>query len=396
MKVSLFVVLSGLFATASLLVVGWFASAPSSRANLVMPGLTAWNRAIAEAAPDVAPAMVPNPTTATPADVRRFVGRLTAAQRATLIRLAPAAVGNLDGMPITMRYAANELTMAAASPGTPATAASRFAVSRAATSRPASARSQSVQFSRAIAAGGTGPDRTDQGRPPGRTLAYDPRGDGRVVQVLGDLGAAEHIVVLVPGSSWRLDNTLRWPPGSRVTPLENAAVLASELGPSAAVVVWLGYDTPERVDLAAIGSARAVPGAVALRRFLAGLPAAHTTLLCHSYGTVVCGRAVAAGAKVDDLVAIASPGLDVNRARKLPSAARVWAARTPDDPIQVTPPVRIFGLGHGTAPIDPAFGARVFRVGAARGHDGYLTPGTESLANIVRIVLGRPAEVTLR
>lgn len=388
MKVSLFVVFSGLLAIASLLVVGWCASAPSSRAALALPGLSAWDSAIAEAAPEVAAAMVPDPATATPADVRRFAGRLSPAQRGTLVRLAPATVGNLDGMPTTMRYAANELTMAA-------TAASPAVTSRGA-ARPAPARPHSVAFSGAIAAGGSGLNHPDQSLRPGRTLAYDPRGDGRVVQVLGDLDTAEHVVVLVPGSSWRLDNTLRWPPGSRVTPLENAVTLAGELGPSAAIVVWLGYDPPERVDLAAIGSARAVPGAVALRRFLASLPAVHTTLLCHSYGTVVCGRAVAAGAKVDDLVAIASPGLDVNRARQLPAAARVWAARTPDDPIQVTPPVRIFGLGHGTAPIDPAFGARVFRVGTARGHDGYLTSGTESLANIVRIVLGRPAEVTLR
>lgn len=382
MKASLLFVLSGLVSTASVLAAGWCASVPSSRANLSQPGLAAWSRAVAEVVPGVAPAAVPNPATASPTDVRRFVDRLTTDQRAALVRLAPLAVGNLDGIPVTMRYAANALTIASAQVDTPTRVAKAPAVQAA--------------FVQTTTSSGSNPKASP---PPGRTLAYDPRGDGRVIQVLGDLETAKHIAVLVPGSSWRLDNTLRWPPGSRLTPLENAVTLANQLGPTAAVVVWLGYDAPERVDLAAIGSARAVPGAAALRRFLAGLrpvTLAHITLLCHSYGTVVCGRAVAAGAKVDDLVAIASPGLDVNRARQLPAAARVWAVRTPDDPIQITPPVRIFGLGHGTAPIDPAFGARVFRTGTARGHDGYFTPGTESLANIVRIVLGRPSEVTLR
>jgi hypothetical protein len=56
----------------------------------------------------------------------------------------------------------------------------------------------------------------------------------------------------------------------------------------------------------------------------------------------------------------------------------------------------VFGLGHGTAPTDPRFGAKVFRTGVSRGHDEYFKPGSESLANIVRIALGRPSEVTLR
>jgi len=37
-------------------------------------------------------------------------------------------------------------------------------------------------------------------------LAFDPRGNGRVVEVFGDLGAADRIVVLVPGVATRADN----------------------------------------------------------------------------------------------------------------------------------------------------------------------------------------------
>src|SRR5262245_60660295 len=38
----------------------------------------------------------------------------------------------------------------------------------------------------------------------GPVLVYDPRGDGRIAQVVGDLATADRIAVLVPG----VDNTL--------------------------------------------------------------------------------------------------------------------------------------------------------------------------------------------
>ena len=43
-----------------------------------------------------------------------FVDRLTPRQRDDLVRLAPTTIGNLDGIPLTMRYAANESVLAEA------------------------------------------------------------------------------------------------------------------------------------------------------------------------------------------------------------------------------------------------------------------------------------------
>ncbi|GAA3389839.1 alpha/beta hydrolase [Cryptosporangium minutisporangium] len=407
MKASIVMLLSGLILVGSVAATGWWATDHSSAQAPEPLGLHAWTRIVATIAPELDTADVPNPATASPAEVATFVGRLTPGQRADLVRLAPTTIGNLDGVPLTLRYQANESVLAAATTptveaalamddGTAARAAS--AADAGSVADPAPARgvraadvaATSVRTDTTAGGGGS----TPQSRP-GRTLAYDPRGDGRVVQVIGDLERAEHIAVLVPGSSWRLDNVLRWPSGRRVSPLVNAVRLREVVGADVAVVVWLGYDAPERVDLAAVGSARAIAGAVALRRFLHSLPPAHVSLLCHSYGTVVCGRAVP-GSPVDEVVALASPGMDVDRASDLRTTARVWAARTADDPIRITPPVRVFGLGHSTSPVDPAFGAQIFRTGTAKGHDQYYTDGTESLANLARIVLGRAAEVTLR
>jgi hypothetical protein len=230
----------------------------------------------------------------------------------------------------------------------------------------------------------------------GRLLAYDPRGEGRAVEVFGDLDRADHIAVIVPGVGWNLAKLLSSDSYAGAARALIAEADRIDPGATVAVAVWLGYDPPESIDLAAVRSERASAGAEPLVRFLAGLNTrAHRTLVCHSYGSVVCGRAVAAGAPVDDVVALASPGMDAGSLADLHTAARVWTARTADDPIRFTPHVRLAGLGHGTDPTAARFGARVFHTEPATGHDGYLATGTGSLTNVARIVLGRTQEVTL-
>jgi Alpha/beta hydrolase len=318
-----------------------------------LPGAKGWPAAVAAAAPGVT---APDPSTATAAEVRRFWAGLTDGQRRALARRAPEVLGNLDGIPYRLRYAANRRVRDAVDPHGP--------------------------------------------RPAGRLLGYDPRGDGRVVLVLGDLASARRIALIVPGSGWRLDQLLGRGARTGADPIAAAVALRGQLlrlAPAArvAVVVWLGYDTPEAVDRQAIRSERAVAGARALSRFLDALPGrARVILLCHSYGAVVCGRA-AGGGRVGDLVALAAPGMDVASAAGLRTSARVWAARIADDPIRFVPNLRVAGFGHGADPVAPGFGARVFRTGDASGHDGYYAAGAESLGNLARIVLHRTSEVTL-
>jgi len=245
---------------------------------------------------------------------------------------------------------------------------------------------------------GTGPPGVvaDPGTWPGRLLGYDPRGDGQVVLSFGDLGAARHVAVVVPGTGWTAAR-LRDAAATPVAGARDLVAEANRLDPATptTAVLWFGYDAPESIDREVMRSTRAVAGARALTRFLAGLPAGtRVSLVCHSYGAVVCGRAVTGGAHVDDLVAVAAPGLDVGSAAGL--RTRVWAARTADDPIRYTPFVRLAGLGHDADPTSHGFGARVLRTGTAHGHGGYFRPGTESLTNLARITLGRTGEVTVR
>jgi Alpha/beta hydrolase len=345
----------------------WWTGADPHTTITGLPGASSWSAAVAATVPantatrragGFAPVSFRSgpldPGSASPAQVAHFFDGLTPAQRTALAHAAPGVVGNLDGAPYDLRYAAN-----------------------------------------AQALGGSEP------RPAGHLLGYDPRGDGRAIEVFGDLAAARHVAIVVPGTGWNLHRLLTEEHTRSDTPVATADALYEEMRrldpvtPSA-VVVWLGYDPPENIDREVMRSGRAVDGARALTRFVEGLPpATHVTTVCHSYGAVVCAYAIRDGARIADLAAAAAPGMDVGAARDL-RPARVWATRVADDPIRFTPFVRVAGLGHGKDPTQAGFGARVFRTGSAHGHGGYFVPGTESLTNLARIALGRPDEVTLR
>ncbi|WSP95679.1 alpha/beta hydrolase family protein [Streptomyces sp. NBC_01233] len=217
-------------------------------------------------------------------------------------------------------------------------------------------------------------------------LAFDGRGKGRAVEVFGELETADRVTVLVPGSDTTLDTYERFRAG--------AVALQQRLQaehPRSAVVAWLGYDTPGTVSTTVLTAARADVAATELAPFLDRLadlaaPGARLSLLCHSYGSVVCAR-TSTGPAVGDMALFGSPGTGAAAARGLPTGARVWAGRGSGDWVGHVPHVRLGGLGFGTDPVDPAFGARAFTAGAA-GHSDYLKPGTESLESLAAIALG--------
>ena len=107
---------------------------------------------------------------------------------------------------------------------------------------------------------------------------------------------------------------------------------------------------------------------------------------------MVCGLA-APHLPVTDIAVYGSPGMDAASVRALHTTARVWAGREAGDWIRDVPHVRILGLGFGTDPVSPAFGARRFGCGDS-GHSGYLSPGGVALRNLAWIALGQPGRVT--
>jgi hypothetical protein len=220
-----------------------------------------------------------------------------------------------------------------------------------------------------------------------RFLAFDGRDGGRAVEVFGDLATADTIAVLVPGSDTNLDKYGLLHGGSMR--------LREALGDRAAVIAWLGYRTPRTVSLAAMSAGRAdgaVPGLRAFVRELAAVkPAAAISLLCHSYGSVVCARA-APGLDVGNIVLYGSPGVIAPNVAALRTRATVWAGRGGRDWVAHIPNVRLrlpfLTAGFGTDPVSPRFGAHVFAAGGG-GHSDYLRSGSPALENIARIVTGQ-------
>ncbi|MHB8185679.1 MAG: alpha/beta hydrolase [Dermatophilaceae bacterium] len=235
-------------------------------------------------------------------------------------------------------------------------------------------------------------------------LAFDPRGNGRIVEVFGDLGAADRIAVLVPGVANRADNfntglgdVRDRAPAVQARALYDATRAAAP-SQHVAVVAWLGYEAPQGVGRSAAREELARAGATLLDEFTKDLailrPQAHVTVIGHSYGSVVTGLAAAdLPPQVKDLVVIGSPGMGVTRAADLHTSARIWAGQSAQDWIDWVPAFQVWGAGHGTMPTTPGFGDRVFGTRGVTDHDHYLSSGTQSLANIVEIVLGRDAAV---
>ncbi|MBT2416952.1 alpha/beta fold hydrolase [Streptomyces sp. ISL-22] len=228
-------------------------------------------------------------------------------------------------------------------------------------------------------------------------LSFDGRGSGLATEVFGDLARAERVAVLVPGSDTSIDTYDRFRDAARALYQR----LAREAPQDTAVVAWLGYETPGTVSTTVATTGRAEQAAPKLREFIQQLRTLtdrkpRVSLLCHSYGSVVCGRA-ASHLDVDDIALIGSPGTGADTAADLRTAARVWAARGSDDWVAEVPHVRLDLLGttvgFGTDPMSPSFGARVFAAGDG-GHSDYFRPGSTSLANLARIALGETSEVT--
>jgi hypothetical protein len=229
-----------------------------------------------------------------------------------------------------------------------------------------------------------------------QVVFFDPRGTGLAGMVVGDLATARRVAILVPGSDTSL--TTFFSRGT-ASPGGGAGALAAEArrlapGTHLAVIAWLGYPAPATLSPGVLTSGDAGQGAQSLRTLVSALVrhGDQVALLCHSYGSVVCGLA-APRLPATDIAVFGSPGMDASSVADLHTGARVWAGRESGDWIGAVPHVRLFGLGFGGDPFSPGFGARHFATGSG-GHSDYLRPGSPSLRNLALIALGEPAAVT--
>jgi len=232
-------------------------------------------------------------------------------------------------------------------------------------------------------------------------LSFDARGEGRVVEVIGDLERAEKVSILVPGSDVSIDNfegkasSNAFRASARTLHERSSKMSHKQI----AVIAWLGYETPDTFSLAVMTRGRAEEGAEELSAFVDDLQRvtdAPIALICHSYGSVVCGLAAVgagggeSGFKVSDIAVFGSPGMGVE-ADDLEGETRLWAGRGGGDWIALVPnkSLSLLGatVGFGEDPTDPSFGALPFDAGDA-GHSDYLKPRSPALDSLALIASG--------
>lgn len=324
------------------------------------------------------------PADAQPFRVAHFFAMLTAAQRIRLADKYPLVVGNLNGVPVTLRYRANRLALVQAR----TVEQQRVHDSRLSPDGRAEAVRRMDRFRSMLA----------DGR---HFLAFDPSGRGRAAEVFGDLDRAERVSVVMPGVDTNLLTLERTGVKTNAAPVGMAKSLyaaerSARPGVRTAVIAWADYTAPAGIGMDAALGNLARRGAVRLDALVGSLPGiAPVSLFCHSYGSVLCGVAARGlPARVSDIAVAGSPGMRVDNAAQLHTRANVWAMRDHDDWIEDVPNLEVAGLGHGADPVDPGFGARIASAGDAIGHSGYFEPGTESLGNFAAIGVGTYGSVT--
>jgi virginiamycin B lyase len=275
--------------------------------------------------------------------------------------------------------------------------------------------------------------RGGQGRCDGGDILVDDPAHGFKVESFGDPATATNIAIIVPGVSNDYGNFGSFRLSAVHVEAEIRRLYPALLSGRSAVIAWLGYTAPDGWSLpAAARPTDAIHGASNLATFIRGLrasshvPAFELTVIGHSYGSVVVGRAAAAGTlNGANVVFVGSPGVDAVNTTFLGHPRGIFAGENPNDFIQLfsskpaeeavllgTPFSDLatqaikqqFGLnadfyriGHGPDPTSPSFGARRFSTNGECGHEYFDDPtdtGTEGLKNLALITMGDGARVS--
>ena len=168
-----------------------------------------------------------------------------------------------------------------------------------------------------------------------------------------------------------------------------AAAAAAAPALTVASVVWIGYRTPQTLRTitgrtASIDGGRLLAAAldgIAAARGVVGSPPARTTVLAHSYGTVVVDEAADRPGRLaaDAVVLLGSPGMTGDAAAL--EAPEVYDAGSRNDPIA-------WSWWFGLPPAAPAFGSTGLPTDMWAGHSEYYDADGPTLPAMGEVVAG--------
>ena len=359
--------------------------------------------------PDVVADLITNPPPA--GTVAGWWVSMPPVQQKVMTATAPKLVGSLEGAAYAQRDAANRSVLSSTEIDIRARL-NADGVGRAAKAELNKRLHMLEQVREALKQGTSGNHRS--------LIGLDVSGGGRAVIAIGNVSTADYVDYLIPGMFSDVDTQIKvLAGGADEIATEQQAVLkglnpelpASQL-PSVATLAWIGYQTPNIVNVASMQLAR--EGQVSLTASLEGLRAdraelittnadgtvtgkqPYVAILAHSYGTTAAMLSLQDDAvSVDALAIVGSPGSPARTAGDLNvTDGNVWVGAGDTDPVPQT------GL-FGSQPTSAGYGAHRFGVNGATdpltgaamsgvvGHDGYFVTGSESLRNMVLIGIGR-------
>lgn len=272
------------------------------------------------------------PQNATPHQRKAWWDGLSPERRERYIELTPERIGNLDGIPVAARDAANRKNLPELIRKLEGT---------------------DTDKARKQLAGLREIDRQlkENGQPPMYLIGIGAEGNGRAIVSFGNPDASRHVSAYVPGLNTSLDEEFAKNDLGRA---RDTAIGAQGYDESTASIVWLGYDAPQLPDgdgvagyFAVMGTARAEKGGLAYRDFMGGIAATngnedpHLTAIGHSYGSRTVGAAAAVPGGipgVDDIILVGSPGVGVDHAVELGVGSRhVFVGAAANDPVTKLP-----------------------------------------------------------
>jgi uncharacterized protein YukE/pimeloyl-ACP methyl ester carboxylesterase len=351
-----------------------------------------------------------------PKKLTQWWDSLTPAQRAQLTKDRPEVIGNLNGIPMDVRNAANttvlrqdldRLNNAATAHRVPVDELRAHPEKYGLTATDITRYNNAVNVQKAMTNDADNSKNATGKKPDILLIKYQPEafnGKGAAAIAIGDPDTATNTSVMVSGFTTSVAH------GSLNTP--DAANLYNEAGKadpgrSMSVVQWMGYDAPD--DLAVAEPNMARHGAALLAADVNALGATHQgapthlTVIGHSYGsTAVSDAAAAYGMAADDVVLVGSPGTDLAHSAAdfhLPPNGHLYVGAASSDPVTHlgSEHAKIPGVGLGNDPAMDGYGSTRFHaesaywnwgVLTAGDHSHYFAPGSESLFGISDVVSG--------
>ncbi|WP_434600517.1 alpha/beta hydrolase [Streptomyces sp. A5-4] len=226
--------------------------------------------------------------------------------------------------------------------------------------------------------------------------------------------AADHTAVYVPGTKTNFPGIGEDDKGG-LGDLGRGESLwheSSQMSPGSKVstITWFDYNAPDTLVPQATRGSYADEGGPTLHQFMQGQEAAHreetgtkahTTVMGHGYGSTVVGVATQSGSwqdgpMADDIIAVGSPGMQVDRAADMGlKPDHVWAMGGGGDDNIVRHGGKWVGLGDNlTVPTDEKFGENVMKSDSPD-HGSFWDPESTSLENQAAVISGRHDRVTL-